>query len=62
MDKLRALRARLQKQQRDLILVAAESAGLPADGIIRKIADLESVITAIDAFIEEEGRRPSPKG
>lgn len=59
MDKLRALRARLQKQQRDLILIAAESTALPADGVIRKIADLESVITAIDAFLEEEGRRSS---
>lgn len=57
--KLRALHARLQKAQRDLLIRSAETHALPPDGVLRKIADLECAIGAIELMLEETIARPS---
>jgi len=51
--KLTALRGRLVEQQQKLISQAAQSGGLPTDGAIRKISDLENAIMAVEHMIEE---------
>lgn len=52
--KLEALRARLLAAQRRLIQVAAESGTIPSDNTMRKIADMEVSLGAIEAMIDEE--------
>jgi len=54
LDKLKALRARLVQAQRELITAAANSGALPSDNALRKIADIEVAIGAIEAMIEEQ--------
>lgn len=51
--KLTELRERLLMAQRELILSAAISGTLPSDNALRKIADLEVTIGAVEAMLEE---------
>lgn len=53
---LLALRQRLQAAQRDIIFREARSSSPPGDNAVRKIADLENAIAAVEATIEEVGR------
>lgn len=55
-EDLRALLKRLKDNQRQLMIHSAQSGILPADGTIRKIADLENAIGAVELFIEEEAQ------
>lgn len=57
MTKLEALRARLLATQRDLIAAAAESGSVPSDNTLRKIADIEVTIGAIETLIDEHRKR-----
>jgi len=50
---LRSLLDRLKGAQHALIEDAARQPGLPSTAIIRKIAELENVIAAVIALIEE---------
>jgi len=52
--KLEALRARLVSAQRELIKNAAEAGTIPSDNALRKIADLEVTIGAVETMIDEE--------
>ena len=52
--KLEALRARLLAAQRRLIQVAAEAGTIPSDNTMRKIADMEVTLGAIEAMTDEE--------
>lgn len=54
---LSGLLDRLKNAQRDLLLTAAKSATLPSDGMLRKISELEGVIAAAEALIQEERER-----
>ncbi len=54
---LKDLLERLKTAQRDLLLTAASSSTLPSDGAIRKISDLEGVIAATEALMQEEKKR-----
>ncbi|WP_194075200.1 hypothetical protein [Methylobacterium durans] len=54
MQKLEALLNRLKAHQRELILEAAERAMLPPDSMLRRIAELENVIAAVEAVTDEE--------
>ena len=54
-SELQALSARLKDAQRRLIEGAAKSGALPADGTLRRLADLEGAINAVDLLIEERG-------
>ncbi|GLK82772.1 MULTISPECIES: hypothetical protein [Ancylobacter] len=51
--KLKTLRTRLLTAQRELITIAANADTIPADNVMRKIADLEVTIGAIETMIEE---------
>ena len=53
MHKLEALLDRLTTRQRELILEAAGRGMLPPDGLQRKIAELENVIAAVEAVMDE---------
>ncbi len=53
-DKLDALLERLKAHQRALILVMAEHDGLPAQSLLRQVAELENVIAAVEAVAAEE--------
>ena len=58
MDKLEALLDRLKTRQRDLIMEAAQYDTMPADSTLKRIAELENVIAAVEAVADEErGRR-----
>lgn len=50
--KLTALRARLLQAQRELIASAANADTVPSDNALRKIADLEVAIGAVENMIE----------
>ena len=52
--KLKALRDRLLSAQRELIKAAAESSALPSDNMLRKIADIEVTIGAVETMIEDQ--------
>jgi uncharacterized coiled-coil protein SlyX len=54
MNKLDALLDRLKARQRDLILQAAEHDTMPADSVLKRIAELENAIAAVEAVAEEE--------
>ncbi|ADH91579.1 conserved hypothetical protein [Ancylobacter novellus DSM 506] len=56
-EKLEALRARLVLAQRELIKAAAEAGTVPSDNALRKIADLEVTIGAVETMIDEERTR-----
>ena len=53
-EDLQALLKRLKDNQRQLLIQSAQSGMLPPEGTIRKIADLENAIGAVELFIEEE--------
>ncbi|MBB3769692.1 hypothetical protein FHS55_000278 [Angulomicrobium tetraedrale] len=53
-EKLQSLRVRLLSAQRDLIKAAAEAGTIPSDNMMRKIADMEVTIGALEAMIEDE--------
>jgi hypothetical protein len=56
MNELITLSKTLKAAQRELIVNAAKTGRLPPDGVIRKIAELESAIIAVDTMIgESEG-------
>ena len=58
MDKLEALLDRLKTRQRDLIMEAAQYDTMPADSTLKRIAELENAIAAIEAVADEDrGRR-----
>ena len=58
MDKLEALLDRLKTRQRDLIMEAAQYDTMPADSALKRIAELENAIAAVEAVAHEErGRR-----
>ena len=51
--KLENLRARLIAAQRELVKAAAEAGTIPSDNALRKIADMEVTIGAVEAMIED---------
>ncbi|MDF2620526.1 MAG: hypothetical protein K0S00_3185 [Xanthobacteraceae bacterium] len=55
-EKLEALRDRLMSAQRELIKAAAEAGTIPSDNALRKIADLEVTIGAVETMIDERTR------
>lgn len=58
MDKLDALLTRLKVRQRDLIMQAAEHDTMPADSTLKRIAELENAIAAVEAVADEEANKP----
>ncbi|MCJ2080893.1 hypothetical protein [Methylobacterium sp. J-090] len=54
MSDLETLLDRLKNAQRDLILDAAKVAMVPPDSMLRRIADLENSIAAVEALIDEQ--------
>ena len=60
MDKLDTLLSRLKARQRDLILQAAEHDTMPADSTLKRIAELENAIAAVEAVADEEANRRRP--
>ncbi|KQP08577.1 MAG: hypothetical protein Q7T93_12380 [Methylobacterium sp.] len=54
MSDLETLLDRLKNAQRDLILDAAKVAMVPPDSMLRRIADLENTIAAVEALIDEQ--------
>lgn len=52
-NKLTALRTRLLDAQRKIIINAAEAGAAPSDNALRKIADLEVAIAAVEAQLEQ---------
>ena len=55
MSDLNSLLERLKDAQRTLILGAATADMLPPDSMLRRIADLENTIAAVEALIAEGG-------
>ena len=51
-DKLTALYRRLTAEQKRLVDVAAGQQVIPAESMLRRIGDLESVLTAVSTLIE----------
>lgn len=56
-EKLEALRARLLAAQRELITAAAAAGTIPHDNALRRIADIEVTIGAIEAMLDEQRKR-----
>ncbi|MCJ2077884.1 hypothetical protein MKK68_19930 [Methylobacterium sp. E-016] len=54
MEKLDALLDRLKARQRDLIMEAAQYEMMPADSTLKRIAELENAIAAVEAVADEE--------
>jgi hypothetical protein len=50
-----ALLERMKTAQAELLNAAARAGALPSDNALRKIADLEVAIGALEHMIEEEG-------
>ncbi|MFC0283191.1 hypothetical protein ACFFJB_06150 [Camelimonas abortus] len=53
MDELEDLLNRLKAEQRDIIVKAAQSKGLPARSAIQRIGELELAIGAVEQLISE---------
>jgi hypothetical protein len=53
MPKLESLLDRLKARQRALIMEAAEHETMPADSTLRRIAELENAIAAVEAILDE---------
>jgi|GEM_PF-1097995 len=53
MQKLEIFLERLKSAQRQLIVSSADVSILPSDSTLRKIADLENSIAAVEALIHE---------
>ncbi len=54
---LAALLDRLKNAQRELVVTASRGTTIPSDGMLRKISELEGVIAATEAVLEEERAR-----
>lgn len=54
---LAALLERLKSAQRELVVTASRGTTIPSDGMLRKISELEGVIAATEAVLEEERSR-----
>ncbi len=54
MEKIENFLERLKIEQRRLILSSVEAQVLPSDNTLRKIADLESTIAAVEVLIQEQ--------
>lgn len=54
MPDLDVLLERLKHCQRDLILAAAEHDTMPADSVLKRIAELENAIAAVEAVAGED--------
>lgn len=54
---LSGLLDRLKNAQRDLLVTAAQSNTVPSDGMLRKISELEGVIAATEALMQEQQQR-----
>ena len=52
--KLQELRIKLLAAQRVLITAAADAGTIPSDNTLRKIADMEVTIGALETMIEEQ--------
>ena len=57
-QELITLLERLRTSQRELIFSAARAKSAPSENTIRKVADLETMILAIEHTIEELKARP----
>jgi hypothetical protein len=57
MPGLNSLLDRLKERQRDLIMQAAKEGMLPPDGMLKRIAELENAIAAVEAIADEEAER-----
>lgn len=57
MTSLNSLLDRLKARQRDLIMQAAKNDMLPPDGMLKRIAELENAIAAVEAIADEEAKR-----
>ena len=51
-DKLTALYQRLAAEQQRLVEVAAGQQVMPTEGMLRRIGDIESALTAVSTLIE----------
>lgn len=54
MSKLEALLERLKAHQRVLIFAAADHDMMPADSVLKRVAELENAIAAVEAVMAEE--------
>ncbi|WP_409564122.1 hypothetical protein [Methylobacterium sp. J-068] len=54
---MESLLERLKDAQRTLIVEAAKIDMLPPDSMLRRVADLENTIAAVEALIEEHAHR-----
>ncbi|MHC1998862.1 hypothetical protein ACYQR9_00155 (plasmid) [Methylobacterium sp. CM6241] len=54
MSNLDALLNRLKARQRELIVAAADHDTMPADSVMKRVAELENTIAAVEAVIAEE--------
>jgi hypothetical protein len=61
MSDLETLLDRLKDAQRTPVLQAAQLLMLPPDGTLRKIADLENTIAAVEALMNEAGPTAGPQ-
>jgi hypothetical protein len=52
-ERLNALRARLLAARREILIAAANAGTIPSDNALRKIADLEVTIGAVETMIDE---------
>ncbi|MCJ2047976.1 hypothetical protein MKK58_26050 [Methylobacterium sp. J-078] len=57
MSDLEILLDRLKDAQRALIVQAAKIDMLPPDSMLRRVADLENTIAAVEALIDEQAPR-----
>ena len=57
MDEYEALLERLKAAQFALLTAAAKSGTLPSDGALRKIADLEVAIGAVEHLLDDDATR-----
>lgn len=57
MTSLNSLLDRLKAHQRDLIMQAAKEDMLPPDGMLKRIAELENAIAAVEAIADEGAER-----
>ena len=57
METLVRLLDRLKARQRDLIMEAAQYDTMPADSTLKRIAELENAIAAVEAVADEERGR-----
>ena len=55
MSNLNSLLDRLKTRQRELIMEAARSDGMPSASTLRHISELENAIAAVEAVADEEG-------